>query len=194
MDVWPVDGEAGCSSWGCGSRCLCAARSSAAKLLGTAPRAKRKPRREMSLQRASSAVPSVGKETPRDLWRNCHANPIRWLATDSLVQILHAQPRSRSPRALHKWRTDERLISRNSSALAPSQSPTMHGWLSTWARWPSRKRHDAPRLRSALGPQRGLSTSVRAALGCEKFLLGLDGRVGLSQLLLRLREFPDLAL
>ena len=27
-----------------------------------------------------------------------------------------------------------------------------------------------------------------------RFLLGLDGRVGLSRLLLRLREFPDLAL
>ena len=38
-------------------------------------------------------------------------------STDSPVRILHAQPRSRSPRALTQaWRSDERLISRNHRA------------------------------------------------------------------------------
>ena len=36
--------------------------------------------------------------------------------TDSRVRVLSAQPRSRSPRALQAWRSDERLISRNHRA------------------------------------------------------------------------------
>ena len=57
------------------------------------------------------------------------------------------------------------------------------------ARRPTAQVRSRPRTTA----QRGLSTSVRAALGW-KFLLGLDGRIGLSRLLLRLRELPDLAL
>jgi hypothetical protein len=66
-----------------------------------------------------------------------------------------------------------------------------------WVRRPSRKRLDAPRLRSALdpGPQRsGIRVPVLGRRSVARFLLGLDGCYGVSRLLLRLREFPDLAL
>jgi hypothetical protein len=64
-------------------------------------------------------------------------------------------------------------------------------------RRPSRKRHDAPLLRSALDPGRQRSevrVPVYGRRSVARFLLGLDGCNGVSRLLLRLREFPDLAL
>ena len=38
----------------------------------------------------------------------------------------------------------------------------------TWARWPSRKRHDAPRLRSALGPDYSVAGSEYQYTGCAR--------------------------
>jgi hypothetical protein len=66
-----------------------------------------------------------------------------------------------------------------------------------WLRRPSRKRHDAPRLRSALDPGRqrsGVRVPVHGRRSVARFLLGLDGCNGVSRLLLRLSEFPNLSL
>ena len=93
------------------------------------------------------------------------------------------------------------------AVLAPRGNPTIAGSLEyarlhltqcrTRARWPSRNRHDAPRLRSALRPGRqrgGVRVPVYGRRPVTRFPLGLDGLDGVSRLLLRLREFPDLAL
>ena len=46
---------------------------------------------------------------------------------------------------------------------------TDNGWLSTWARWPSRKRHDAPRLRSAwMPPSDDGALPYRLTQNCEE--------------------------
>ena len=126
---------------------------------------KRKPG-EMCFQRARRGASAQGEEQRRDLWRLTR-NPIGVARTGFAGGP--CQRRGSVSASAHgncSATRGRRLISRTWRTSAHGESSTIRGWLSTWARWPSRKRHDAPRLRSALGPQRGLSTSVRAALGC----------------------------
>ena len=88
-------------------------------------------------------------------------------------------------------------VSGDLNSTRPTEGKAFLTQCRTWARWPSRKRHDAPRLMSALGPGRqrgGVRVPVYGRRPVTRFLLGLDGLDGVSRLLLRLPEFPDLAL
>ena len=116
--------------------------------------------------------------------------------TVSLLTAFSAT-QSVSASATQAWRSDERLISRNHRARwrhRKVQRCTV-GYRRGLAgrRGSGTTPHGQVRYRSRTTEQRGLSTSIRAALGRD-FLLGLDGCNGVSRLLLRLREFPDLAL